>query len=132
MATPISKYYKDELGEWNNTILFYRNELGEFGVKLSEVIRRNSIVGIAKKVEGYQMKLNNAADKFYKLQLEMQQQEASLKTDSTLIDDSLVNNEIEQRQVELRRKMHEVENEYIDVKFDCYNFLSQTLKKKKE
>ena len=132
MATSISKYYKEELAEWNNTILFYRNELGELGVKLSEVIRRNSIVGIAKMVENYQLKLNQASDIFYKLQVQMQQQEASLKTDSTLIDDRLVNDEIEQRQVELRGKMHEPENEYIDVKFDCYNFLSKTLKKRKE
>lgn len=132
MATKIAKYYKDELIDWNNATIFYRNEMHELGLRLGEVIRRNSIVGIAQKVEAYQVQLNQATDGFYRLQIEIQQQERSLRTDSTLIDDTLVNEEINKRQVELRRKMHEAEKQYVDVKFACYNFLSETLQKKKE
>jgi hypothetical protein len=131
MATTISKYYKDELIEWNNSILFYRNEIREFGAKLAEVIRRNSIVGIAQKVEAFQIHLNLAADNFYRLQVEIQQQEESLRTNGTLINDTSVDDKMYDRQVELRRKMHEAEKHYIDVKFNCYNFLSETLQKKK-
>lgn len=131
MPTTIAKYYKDELIDWNNAIIFYRNEINEFGLKLEEVIRRNSIVGIAQKVEAYQVLLNQAADKFYRLQIEIQQQETSLRTDSTLIDNSGINDEINNRQVELRQKMHEAERKYSDVKFDCSNFLSEVLHKRK-
>jgi hypothetical protein len=100
--------------------------------KLGEVIRRNSIVGIAEKVEAHQDLLNGLSDRFYKLQIEIEQQEAALKTDSTLIDDTLINDKTEKQQAELRRKMQAAVKEYIDVKFDCNNFLSGTLKKKSD
>jgi|SRR5665647_1991833 len=129
MPNTIAEYYTDEMVDWNDSITFYSEEMDELEQKLGEVIRRNSIVGIAEKVEVHQTLLNELSEKFYKLQIEIQQQEAALKTDSTLIDDTLINNETEKRQVELRSKMQAAEKEYIDVKFDCYNFLSGTLKK---
>jgi len=132
MATTIAEYYTDELIKWNNAVVFYNNEIHEFSQKLEEVIRRNSIVGIAKKVEAHQTLLNQSADKFSSLQKAIQQQEAALKTDSTLVDDTLMNNETEKRQTGLRIMMQAAEKEYIDVKFDCYNLLSGTLKKKKD
>ena len=129
MSTTIAEYYTDELVEWNDSINFYSKEMNELEQKLGEVISRNSIVGIAEKVEAHQTLLNELSDKFHRLQIEIQQQAAVFKTDSTLVDNTLINNETEKRQAELRRKMQTAEKEYIDVKFDCYNFLSQTLKK---
>lgn len=132
MATTISEYYTDELLDWNNSIVFYKNEMDEFTQKLGDVIRRNSIVGIAERVEEHQTLLNKVGDKFYRIQIEIQQQGQALKSDSTLLDDRLINTETEKRQVELRSKMQAAEKEYIDVKFTCYNFLSGTLKKKND
>jgi Zn-dependent oligopeptidase len=129
MSTTIAEYYTDELVEWNDSINFYSKEMDKLEQKLGEVISRNSIVGIAEKVEAHQTLLNELSDKFHRLQIEIQQQEAVFKTDSTLVDNTLSNNETGMRQAELRRKMQTAEKEYIDVKFDCYNFLSQTLKK---
>lgn len=132
MPNTIAEYYTDELVDWNNAIIFYNNEMDEFEHKLAEVISRNSIVGIAEKVEAHQSLLNKVSEKFYKLEMEIQQQEAALKTDSTLIDNALINDEIEKRQMELRSKIQAAEKEYIDIKFNCYNFLSDTLRKKKD
>lgn len=132
MPNTIAEYYIDELLEWNKSIIFYNGEVEEFTLKLGDVIRRNSIPGIAARVEAHQILFNRLSEKFYKLQMMMKEQEGVLKTDSTLIDDTLINNETEKRQNELRRKMLAAEKEYIDVKFDCYNFLSETLKKRKE
>jgi len=129
MSTTIAEYYTDELVEWNDSINFYSKEMDKLEQKLGEVISRNSIVGIAEKVEAHQTLLNELSDKFHRLKIEIQQQEAIFKTDSTLVDNTLINNETGMRQAELRRKMQTAEKEYIDVKFDCYNFLSQTLKK---
>ncbi len=129
MPNIIAEYYTDELLDWTNSITLYGEEMDEFEQKFGEVIRRNSIEGIAEKVEAHQTLLNLVSDTFYRLQIDIQHQEESLKTDSTLIDDTLINNETEKGQVELRRKMQAAEKEYIDVKYDCYNFLSETLKK---
>ena len=97
--------------------------------KLGDVLRRNSIVGIAEKVESQQELLNLASDKFYRLQIDIQQQQEFLKTYSTFIDDSFISEETEKKQTELRKQMQTMEKEYIDVKFNCYDFLSGTLKK---
>lgn len=132
MATTIAEYYLDELVDWKRLIAFYNHEMDEFEKKLAEVIQRNTIPGIAAKVEKEQNKLNAISGKFHQLHLQIQQQIASLKTDSTLIDDALMKAGIEKQQNELRRSMQQSEKEYIDAKYACSNFLYETLKKKKE
>ncbi|MBP9098062.1 MAG: hypothetical protein KBF74_04545 [Ferruginibacter sp.] len=129
MASTIATYYSDELIDWNESILFYNKETDDLSQKLGDVLRRNSIVGIAEKVESQQELLNLASDKFYRLQIDIQQQQEFLKTDSTFIDDSFISEETEKKQTELRKQMQLMEKEYIDVKFNCYDFLSGTLKK---
>lgn len=129
MPNTIAVYYTDELMEWKRLITFYNVEMAELENKLAEVIQRNTIPNIAAKVENHQDKLNAASEKFSWLGVQIQQQEAALKTNSTLIDDTLINTETEKRQNELRRNMQQVEKEYIDARYECHNFLSGTLKK---
>ncbi|MGE5106671.1 MAG: hypothetical protein ACM3H8_03950 [Sphingobacteriales bacterium] len=129
MPNTIAVYYTDELMEWKRLITFYNVEMAELENKLAEVIQRNTIPNIAVKVENHQDKLNAASEKFSWLEIQIQQQEAALKTNSTLIDDTLINTETEKRQNELRRNMQQVEKEYIDARYECHNFLSGTLKK---
>jgi hypothetical protein len=130
MATTIAEYYIAELLDWNNAIIFYNEEMEEIEQKLAEVISRNSIVGIAEKVEFQQTLLNNVSDKFYKLQNEIQEQSGSLQSDGKLKEDALISNDYELKQFEIRQKMNTVEKDYIDKKLNCYNFLSATLKNK--
>jgi hypothetical protein len=130
MPNTIAEYYTDELLDWNNAILFYNAEMIGFENKLAEVIRRNSIAGIAAKVEAHQAMLNKLTDQFFKIQGKIRQQANALKHGNGFIDDATINKEIEMRQLELRSSMQTAEKEYIDVKFNCYEFLTGTLKKK--
>ena len=130
MPTNIAEYYISELLDWNNAIIFYNEEMEEIEQKLAEVISRNSIVGIAEKVEFQQTLLNDVSDKFYKLQNEIQEQSGSLQSDGKLKEDALISNDYELKQFEIRQKMNIVEKDYIDKKLNCYNFLSATLKNK--
>jgi hypothetical protein len=129
MPTNIAEYYISELLDWNNAIIFYNEEMEEIEQKLEEVINRNSIVGIADKVELQQTLINEVSDKFYKLQNEIQEQSGTLQSEGKLKDDALISNDYELQQFEIRQKMNKVEKEYIDKKLNCYNFLSATLKK---
>lgn len=129
MPTTIAEYYSDELVDWNESIQHYNEELDGLETKLEEVIRRNSIIGIAEKVEAHQFLINQVSDKFYALLLEFKKQEDAIRKDNTFLDDSLIDREIENHQAELRRQMQAAEKEAIDVKFDCYTFLSGILKK---
>ncbi len=129
MATTIAEYYIAELLDWNNAIIFYNEEMEEIEQKLAAVISRNSIVGIADKVEVQQNLLNNVSDKFYKIQNEIQEQSGSLQSDGKLKDDALITNEYELKQFDIRLRMNTVEKDYVDKKLNCYNFISTTLKK---
>ena len=129
MPTTVSTYYADELIDWDSSINYHNKEMDEFEERLDEVIRRNSIVDIARKVESHRTQLTRISGKFSTLQSEIQQQEAALKTDSTLVEDASISKETESRQNKLRHNMQAAEKEYVDVKFDCYNFLSGILKK---
>jgi hypothetical protein len=131
MPNTIATYYTDELIDWNDSINFYFGEIAEFEQKLGDVIRRNSIVGIAEKVEAQQDLLNSVLNKFHNLKAAIQQQETILKTDNTFIENTFINNETEKKQNELRHQMQELEKEYIDTKYSCYNFLSAHVNFKK-
>lgn len=129
MATVISSYYSSELSDWNNSIRFYEEEIEGLTRQLGEVVSRNSIVGIAARVETEQDILNQVTDRFYRFQAELEEQEKMLTSDSNYIDDSGVTDEIREKQDQLRAGMQDLEKDFIDMKFNCYRFLSDTLKK---
>jgi hypothetical protein len=129
MPTNIAEYYTEELIGWTNTIHFYTEEMDQMEEKLAEIIRRNSIIDIAEKVEAQQIFLDEMSEKFSRLLFECKDQEALLKKNGTFIEDSLMDPKTGDSQSDLRRKMKEMEKEYIDVKFNCADFLLGTLKK---
>lgn len=129
MASTTVAYYTDELAKWKSLINYYNEEIHEFGVKLEEVIHRNSVPNIAAKVEIEQDKLNAISDKLDRILTHIKAQQLSLRTDGSLIDDSLVDSERRKQQDQLRKHMKILEQQYIEVKYGCYNFLLSTLKK---
>lgn len=129
MATTISAYYQDELTGWAEAIDFYLEEIITLGFRLGEVIQRNSIPGIAGRVELEQEKLNKTAALFNSLHDQIQVQEEVLITDDHLVEDATIKPETDQQQTRLREQMRESEKEYIDAKYGCQEFLSATLKK---
>jgi hypothetical protein len=129
MSKAISEYYEDELVRWADTINFYFGEISDLENRLAGVIQRNTIPHIAEKVESEQEKLDGISVIFNQLQELILRQEKVLKTDSTLIDDALINTETANQQDDLRRRLQAAEKDYIDTKFSCYNFLSNTFKK---
>jgi hypothetical protein len=128
-STTIAENYLDELIDWNDSINFYIGEIAVFEQKLVEIIRRNTITDIAKKVEVELAKFIALLEKLNRLQVNIQKQTADLKANDNLIENAFISYETEKLENDLRDKMKTLEKEYIDVKFDCYNFLSATLKK---
>lgn len=131
MATTIAEYYTDELETWNQHINSYRREMFEMETRLAEIIHRNTIPNIADLVEEQQGRLNKISIKFFQLLDQFQKQKATLKVDSNLIDNTLINAEIEKRQNALRKFMQQSEKKYIDIKHECSSFISDTLRKRK-
>lgn len=128
MAKTIAEHYTEELENWDQSLKFYATEMDHIESKLYEILRRNSVVGIAEKVNTYQVLLGNLSEKFDDLLESIEEQEAELKTDGQLLEDALINFETEKLQSELRQKMKGVEKKFINVKHDCNSFLTESLK----
>lgn len=125
----LSKYFSDELTEWKNLAEFYLSEIKQFSPKFSFVIYRNSIIGIAEKVESHQIRLNQVKEKINRILKEIKLQDSILNPNNLLISDEQVTREIDKFQTDLRTKIQSLEKEYVDIKFDAYFFLSSVLKK---
>jgi hypothetical protein len=128
MAKTIAEHYTEELENWDQSLKFYATEMDHIESKLYEILRRNSVVGIAEKVNTYQVLLGNLSEKFDDLLESIEEQEAELKTDGQLLEDALINFETEKLQSKLRQKMKGVEKKFITVKHDCNSFLTESLK----
>lgn len=130
MTTTISEYYSAELIDWNHAINFYCNEMDELGEKLANIIRRDSIEKIAKKIEDQQHLLNSMAGRFSKLQVEIFYQEKILqKENGALREDGLIDDTLQTTQAVLRLNIQAAEKEYIDIKYGCYNLLAELVAK---
>jgi len=124
MAATKAGYFVDEITDWKRTIAFHIDEIYGLTVKLAELVQRNSIPNLAAKVEKHQDKLNGLSKKFSTLLLQFRRQEAMLKTDSTLLDDSQIKTETETYQKGIRQMLHDTEKEFIEVKNNCQSFLA--------
>jgi hypothetical protein len=129
MATTILEYYTGELAEWSHDVNLHLDEMDQLEDKLTAVIRRNSIPGIAGEVEKHLQHLEKITGILQTLQYNIKEQETLLHSYSAKpIKEDALKNDIENKQAVLRLNMQAAEKEFIDVKFGCYDFLSSTLK----
>jgi hypothetical protein len=131
MNTTVAGYYVDELAHWIRQIQFYDNEIAGFGTKLSEVIQRNTIPHIAEKAEAQQSSLNKVLAQFKMLHHLIDGQHERLKKDHALIDNKQIDENTNETQNQLRLKMEQAEKFYLEVKYSCYHFLSESLGRQK-
>lgn len=130
MPNDIAGYYNNELAGWKKLVEFYDEELAELQQRLSEVVQRNTIPGIAAKTEAQQELLNNAAEGFYSLLSLIQKQQEALTANSPLPNNTELISRAEKKQQELRGGMQLAEKKYIDAKYSCLNFLAAVLLKR--
>lgn len=129
MSKKIAEYFLAELISWEQSFEFYKEEIGNLGIQLEEIIQRNSIVDIAAKVEAHQILLNEILDRFNKISVEIYKQKKQLQPISDVIADSDLSDQIRSQQDDVRILVQNAEKDYIDVKYFCYEFLSETLNK---
>lgn len=129
MSNIKADYFLDELTDWQTAIAFYKNEAEAFVSRLEAVIARNSIPHIAERVAIFRTALENSVDAFYRIQIEVEQQEMMLSDDHKPVENEQISDEMEKRQLLLRHNMLAAERAYLDTKFDCYDFLAGVLKK---
>lgn len=129
MATSIAELFIDELSGWKDTIDNYFEEIEEFEKKLSGLIRRNTIPRLAENAEHFLNRFLLQKQNFFLVNSRILNMQAKLLKDTTPVSNELVTDQIKIEQTSLREKMQTTEKDYIDLKFDCQNFFSETLGK---
>ena len=128
MSITSAKHYHDELKKWQESINFFINTALELEQHLDDVVKRNSIVDIAAKVEVHQLMLNNIVDKLHYLQKEILLQISFLLKDEKLIGDNEITNDFEIQHASLTERVKRIEKEFVDVEFYCNAFITEILK----
>ncbi len=129
MATSIAELFIDELSGWKDAIDYYYEEIEGFEKKLSDLIRRNTIPRIAENTERFLNRFLLQKQNFFLVNSEILAMHAKLLKDTTPVSNELVTDQIKKEQTSLRAKMQATEKNYIDLKFDCQNFFSETFGK---
>lgn len=128
MDHSVASYYSSELDEWSRFIQFCMYEIEAMENRLSEVIQRDTIPGIALKTEAEQAKLERITRDFRRIKKMIAEQLESLKKDHGYKEDRLIAAETENRQQEIRDLMQMTEKSYVETKYECYSFLSSVHK----
>jgi hypothetical protein len=130
MSKKISSFYEDELNSWIDSLKFYLNESRLLETSLEEIITRNTIIDIAAKVEVHQLILNKSVTKLKELETEVAKIKSELTSDDGLVEDKFISKEVENKIKVLALSFKHTEQEFIDVKYYCNEFLIEVLKKK--
>ena len=129
MSKKIASFYEDELNRFTLSISFYLEEILKIENSLDGIVRRNSIVGIAAKVEVHQLMLNKVSDKLKLLLDELRSFKVVLKPNGVLLKNDAITKEMENQIKIMSTSFKNTEQEYTDVKYYCNNFLDEMLKK---
>ncbi len=129
MAKKLTLYYDDELNSWIESVHFYLSEIHALGIRLDEIIARNSIVDIAAKVEVHQLLLNKINKKLGDLLLELKEQHSLIQKKKNENADAIIQKALEKEVKKMSLIFKKLEREYVDIKYYCNEFLSDILKK---
>lgn len=127
MTNSIAEYYTSELDYWKETLDFNMEKIDEMHEWLEEVLRSNTVTDLAGKVEHHINQLFLCKQNLAKLHLKLNAFGKRIYNDQHPVSNDLITAEIKDHQQQLRTEMHQVEKEFMDVKYDCDSFLADTI-----
>jgi hypothetical protein len=124
MKSNLLVYYKEEMADWRKTLAFSLGEINRLDSDLHEILSRDSIPGLAYKAERLMERLATSQNELLILleQLKVQEQEYN----KVLGVESLVDmTGLKERQRKIRNRMRLLEQNFINIKYDSQDFISE-------
>lgn len=115
------QYYLDEIQQWETAVDGHLTAISGLKYRLEGLIRKNTIPGLAKNSERFLHVFERIGNVFVAVLHAMNQQAASIRK-GELPDESLSD-----EQEKLRDQMHRAESRFIEEKYACLQFLSETM-----
>lgn len=127
MTNSIAGYYINELDGWKEILDFNMERIDELYEEVREMLSSNTIINLAKKVEYHLNQLHASKENLAKLHFKLNEYERKFYPEQRAITNDSITKEMKAYQQQLRREMHQLEKEYVDVKYDCDRFLADTI-----
>lgn len=134
MTTSIAEYYLDELYDWRTSIDLYVEQISDAEGSLKDIVRFNTIPDLAAKVEHFLSQLFISKQNLLYLKTFVQSFERKLYREHAPVSNESITEDLKEKQNQLRKDMHSVEKEYLEVKYNCDQFLAYavTIQSKKK
>lgn len=127
MTHSISAYYLSELDDWSRAVSFYEEEIEALELKLEAIIHRNTIPNLAANTEVFLKSFQQQMVQFELLESAIREQENLLEHDDEPDEANAILPATKMQQSSLRAEMKAAEQNFVDTKYRCYDFLSETL-----
>lgn len=131
MTSSLASYYSNELEEWKDVINLHVQEIEEFEVWLNEVLQHNTVPNLAAQTEHFFTSFAGQRHRFETLAGQIYGLQDQLVKDDEPVGDELITPDIENTHNTLREKMLETEKAFLDLKYSCHKFISDTLGKQR-
>ena len=129
MASSVAEYYINELNDWKDSINFHLDEMNEYEEWLSGIIRKDSIPKLAASIEHYLNELFMSKENFVQTREKISLTESQLLKGMVPLENQEVTDSMKSEQKDLRKKMWQIEKDYLDAKFIWDQFLSDSIEK---
>jgi hypothetical protein len=127
MTSSLASYYSNEIEEWKDVLNLHVQEIEEFEVWLGEVLQHNTVPDLATQTEHYFTAFAGQRRRFEVLAGEVYGLQDQLLVDDELVSDEHITPTLQSTIDTLRGKMLESEKSFLELKYSCHRFISETL-----
>lgn len=127
MTTSIAEYYLDELYDWKSAVDLYLTKVDDSEEWLRSLQDSDSVPELAAKTEHYLNQLFLSKENLSSVRSAIQSSERKLYKEQAPVSNDAVTENLKIQQRKLRQDMHRVEKDYLDVKYECDEFLANAV-----
>lgn len=124
MTTSIAEYYLDELYDWKSAIELYIEGIDESTEWLKTILKLDSVPALAANVEHYLSLLQLSRQNLNEIKSSIGSSERKLYANKIPVTNETLSEQVRKEHTQLRRQMHIVEKAYLDVKYECDEYLA--------
>lgn len=124
MKNNLLVYYREEMADWRKTLAFSLGEINRLESELHEILSRDSIPDLAYKAESLMRRLATSQNELLILleQLKLQEQDYN---EAAGIENLVDMSRLKEGQRKIRNSMRLLEQNFINIKYDSQDFISE-------
>lgn len=130
MISP-AEFCLNELADWKDSIILNLEKIEKLQAGMKEVLLFNTEADLSNSVKQHLYELILFRQNLTHLKSSILSLELKLYKDQASFTD-VVAEDLKRQQNELRKNMHSLEKEYLDIKYDCDYFLAETIARQKK